>query len=516
MKILTRYLLRAHVGPFLFAFLALTGVILINTLARRLADLAGKGLPAGVVLEFFVLSVPATVALTFPMAVLVAVLYTFSQLNAENEITALRATGVDLKRLLLPLLGVALAITVFMIWFNDRVLPEANHRWSRLWADIARATPTMVLEEQTLKRIQPRSTGDTYYLRAARVDPATNRMWDVALFDVSDPGRARTIYADSGVAVFNESRTDLILRLFDGHIREVDAGRPEVFQHVAFREQVFGVPGIGEELNLSEEGFQQRGDREMTVGMMRARIDTIAAERRRTLGELRASLREDLALALGRAVEEEPEDGAAEDSTADSTVTAAAPVDGGPRPEPGATEIPLGEVASAAPGAGEIAAAGAAARFADTERTDALERTRRLADRLGAQARRVTDLDRQIRELQVEIHKKFSIAVATLVFVILGAPLALRFPAGGIGMVIASSLVIFALYYVGLIGGEALADAGWLTPAVTMWSVNAAMTVLGLYGLARMGRETATARSGLGEQVAGWLRRFGARRRRAA
>ena len=107
MSILTRYLLRAQIGPLLFAFVALTGVVLINTLARSLADLAGKGLPARVFLEFFVLSLPANVALTLPMSVLVAVLYTFSQMAAENEITALRASGIDLRRLVLPLLGAA-------------------------------------------------------------------------------------------------------------------------------------------------------------------------------------------------------------------------------------------------------------------------------------------------------------------------------------------------------------------------------------------------------------------------
>ncbi|HLM69293.1 MAG TPA: LptF/LptG family permease, partial [Longimicrobium sp.] len=93
-------MLRAHLGPLVFAFVALTGVVLINTLAKRLAELAGKGLPVDVILEFFVLALPAAVALTFPMAVLVAVLYTFSTFTAENEIMALKASGVDLRRLL--------------------------------------------------------------------------------------------------------------------------------------------------------------------------------------------------------------------------------------------------------------------------------------------------------------------------------------------------------------------------------------------------------------------------------
>src|SRR5690349_17041740 len=101
MKVLTRYLLRSHLAPFFFAFLALTGVVLINTLARELANLAGKGLDTEVFVEFFVLSLPANIALTLPMSVLVAVLYTFSQFAAENEITALKASGIDLRRMTL-------------------------------------------------------------------------------------------------------------------------------------------------------------------------------------------------------------------------------------------------------------------------------------------------------------------------------------------------------------------------------------------------------------------------------
>ncbi|HEU0054015.1 MAG TPA: LptF/LptG family permease [Longimicrobium sp.] len=451
MKILTRYLLRAHVGPFFFAFAALTGVILINTLARRLADLAGKGLPVRVVLEFFVLALPATVALTFPMAVLVSVLYTFSNFTSENEITALKASGVDLKQLLIPLLVAAGVITGVMIWFNDRVLPEANHRWSQLFIDIARKTPTLAIQAQTINRISP-STGSsqTYYLRAARVDPGSNRMWDVSIYDVSNPNVARSIYADSGRALFNANRTDLVMRLYDGHMREVYRDDPKTFRRMRFKEQVFGIPGVGNTLALDQQREGYRGDREMTIGMLQARIDTLGDERTRIRAALRKVVAADMEYALAGATRRYRSD--ADDPVADTQSV---------EPQPGDVRV----------------------------------RTRRTADELAGSVRRVSDLEQQMRAFDVEIHKKYSIAVATLVFVIVGAPLALRFGGGGIGMVIATSMAIFALYYVGLIGGEALADRGITTPIVAMWVVNAAMTIIGVLGLATMGRETSTARN---------------------
>ncbi|HEU0301158.1 MAG TPA: LptF/LptG family permease [Longimicrobium sp.] len=453
MKILTRYLMRAHLGPFLFSFFALTGVILINTLARRLADLAGKGLPPRVIAEFFVLALPATVALTFPMAVLVAVLFTFSNLTAENEITALKANGVDLRRMLAPLLVAAGVITAGMIVFNDRVLPEANHRWSQLIIDIGRKTPTFLLEEQTLNRISPQSGGKVYYLRAARIEPGTNRMWDVSMFDVSNPATVHTVFADSGRAMFSGNGTDMILQLYDGHTREVSSAEPETFRRVYFQKQVFGVPDVGNQLQRNDRPDGYRGDREMTIGMLQAQIDTLARQRADEVKTLRESAMADLDFALtGR-------------EAADTARS------GDPNLEP------------------EMALA------MDAERRNLRMRTRRTADMLSNARRQVEQLEESMRNYLVEIHKKYSIAVASLVFVIVGAPLALRFGGGGIGMVIATSMAVFSLYYVGLIGGESLAGRGVVSPVFAMWIMNGVMTVLGLFGLATMGRETSTARS---------------------
>jgi lipopolysaccharide export system permease protein len=458
MKILTRYLIRAHLGPAIFAFFALTGVILINTLARRLADLAGKGLPPRVIFEFFILALPATLALTFPMAVLVAVLFTFSNLTAENEITALKASGVDLRRLLAPILVLATLLTGVMIWFNDRVLPESNHRWSQLIVDIGRKTPTFMLEEQTLNRISPQSGGKVYYLRAARIEPGTNRMWDVSIFDVSDPGTVHTVYADSGRASFSGNGTDMVLQLFDGHTREVAASEPENFRRVYFQKQIFGIPDIGNQLQRNDRPDGFRGDREMTIGMLQAQIDTIGKQRRDESRNLRQAAMADLefALAGGR-------------------------------------------------GAGIEGAEGA--EGLPVEEGNVRTRTRRTADMLSNAQRQMGQLDESIRNFSVEIHKKYSIAVASLVFVIVGAPLALRFGGGGIGMVIATSMAVFSLYYVGLIGGESLAGRGIVTPVFAMWIMNALMTVLGVLGLATMGRETSTARSSMWDSLLQAFRR---------
>ena len=114
MKIIGKYVLKEHVGPFVFASTALTSLMLLQYVAKRLGELVGKGLPNSVIVEFLMLSLPFTVAMTLPMAVLVAVLYAFSRLASENEITAMKASGLSMSTVLAPVV-VAMAVTATII-----------------------------------------------------------------------------------------------------------------------------------------------------------------------------------------------------------------------------------------------------------------------------------------------------------------------------------------------------------------------------------------------------------------
>ena len=111
MRLLRGHILQSVVGPFVFAWAALTGMLMLNQLSRRFGDLVGKGLRPGVIVEVLVLFIPFIVALTLPMAILVAVLYGFSQLGVDNEITAMRASGISVPQMVRPVLlaGVILA-----------------------------------------------------------------------------------------------------------------------------------------------------------------------------------------------------------------------------------------------------------------------------------------------------------------------------------------------------------------------------------------------------------------------
>jgi len=115
--------------------------------------------------------------------------------------------------------------------------------------------------------------------------------------------------------------------------------------------------------------------------------------------------------------------------------------------------------------------------------------------RIQIASARVSDSRRTASRYSVEIQKKFALAAACAVFVLLGAPIGLRSPRGGVGMVLGVSIGVFGLYYVGLVAGEAMANRLVLTPFWGMWMANVLFTAMGLVLMVRVQRSGATARS---------------------
>ena len=458
MSILIRYVIRSHVGPFLFSFTLLTGLLFLNTIAQRLGQLMGKGLPWSILAEFAVLALPHTVALTLPMSVLVAVLFAFSDLTAENEITAMTGGGVNPVRILVPLVGIGVILAGAMFLFNDRVLPESNHALRKLLVEVNLKSPTFQLREQVVNEVVA-DAGDrrrVYFLQAVRIDPASSALEDVVIYDLSDPQARRTTYAKRGTMAFSEAQTDLFLTLYDGTVLEVPSNRPGAFQRAEYQEQFLPIKGIS---NLLERGVAGdfRGDREMSTQML---ADSAKAHDRARARYMEETKREAV-FAVRRALGWRYQG----DSLVPPEAAASAP----------ATDVDDHYFEDA---------------MGPDELSQSLLMTAR-ANALQAEALRFRAVEKR-----VEIHKKYSIAFACIVFVLIGAPLAVRFPRGGVGMVITVSVVIFALFWMSLIGGETLADNGHVHPALAMWLPNIILLPIGILLVQRISREVATARGG--------------------
>ena len=122
--------------------------------------------------------------------------------------------------------------------------------------------------------------------------------------------------------------------------------------------------------------------------------------------------------------------------------------------------------------------------------SSALGEARIVASQVSTALFRIESVQKQIDQYWVEIHKKYAIPVACVVFVLIGVPLGIMSRRGGFGTAAGLSLGFFILYWSCLIGGEKLADRDILTPWIGMWAANIILGVGGIYLTYRSARET--------------------------
>ncbi|HKP29930.1 MAG TPA: LptF/LptG family permease [Gemmatimonadales bacterium] len=507
MRLLSRYLLRQLAGPFAFALSALTGLLLLNQVAKRFGDLVGKGLPPNIIAEVLFLFLPFIVALTLPMAVLVAVLYGFSHLAADNEITAMRASGVSVTQMLRPVFIAGVAVALFNFLFIDQVLPRSNARLRTLQMDIGRIRPTLAMKEQIINQLPPTE----FFIRSVRIEQGTGRLRNVTIYDLSLPTTRRIVYADSGRMMMESGGTTLRLVLYDGKVHEYRPEEQGTVRVTRFAVNTIRARDVANALERSTE-IAERGDREMSVCQMVDKRAGARLEWARVHQQRENYTRKDVRSIL-RLMPEEPRIlPTVQDSTERCGIWR--------KVEKGLGKYIFPSNLSAQQGR----PGGQAGRRTDTT-TTAVRRASppaRLSATMApvilsglsevseAKASERSEM-RQANMYGVEIHKKFTISVSCFNFVIIGIALALRFPRGGMGLVLGGSLIIFAVFYIAMTSGEQLADRGYLTPAAAMWAPNLLIGTLGILGLWAASRNTGSTRGGdladLGDLLFGWLRR---------
>ncbi|MYC18990.1 MAG: LptF/LptG family permease [Gemmatimonadales bacterium] len=493
MRTLTRYILSRHAGPFIFAVIGTTVLLLLDQVSKRFERLIGKDLEWAVIAEVFVYSIPFILAQTLPMAVLIAVLYVFSRMEGDFEITAVKASGIPLSRVMAPLLVCAVILAGGMTWFNNTVLPQSNHHLQVLLTGIGRKKPTFNLREHTINEVLP----SYVYVHPGMIDREESVVHDVAIYDERNGQESRSIYATRGKMGFSEEGEDLYFDLEDGVVQVRMNERPHAFRRIAFERMLLKIPDVAN--GLERDTAAIRGDREMNIADMRVEADRGAqmadAARSESLVYAQAITRMLLDFEQPLADAPDPWDGPAGGAEAgqsdvpdpadyiadrrDDIVDLERRRDGLPAPPeaPARREIEPGPAQeAAAPDSTTQVAESAARRFYSA--SDAANQFQSYAER------EVTGL-RRINQYWVEIHKKGTIPAACIVFVLLGAPIAVRFPRGGVALVVGVSLGIFGAYYVSLIGGERLADRLWISPLWAMWAPNVIFGAAGLVALAR-------------------------------
>lgn len=431
MFILWRHILRTHVAPFLFSVVVLIFIFLLQALIKFLDQLAGKGLGPLVIAEWFVLSLSYIVVLAVPMGVLVATLMAFGNLAANNEITAIRATGVSLYRMMLPPFVASLLLCFLLIEFNNLVLPDSNHRLKVLTQDIYRKKPTLTIVPGLFSQEMP-----GYSILVRKTFEHSNDLEGITIFDNTQNTQNTTITAERGTISFSQDYRKLIMDLSDGEIDEVNSTDFKEYRRMRFVKHRIAMDAQGYEFQRSQEASVGRSDREMSAADMRAVVDSLNAEQQKCRNQIARLIAQDTNSIFSGS--KQP-----------------------PQPYQ-TTPDPL---------------------------TTAGFRVNTLRTAISIEQARIEMFESQKREYEVEIYKKYAIPVACIVFVFVGAPLGIIARRGTFGVSASVSLGFFLFYWACLLQGEQLANRGFIAPWFGMWIANIVIGIMGLYLTYRVAQE---------------------------
>jgi lipopolysaccharide export system permease protein len=432
MKILYRYILKEHVGPFFFAFFTILFVFTLQFVTRFFDRFVGKGLEFFVVVELIVLQIAWMVVLAAPMAVLIATLVVFGNLTNSSEITVMRAGGLSLYRLIVPVLLAGVFLTVLMERFNNIVLPEANYQAKQLLRDITRAKPSFGLTENAFSGLV-----DGYSILVRETGDDAETLKGITIYETKEDDDKTVITAERGSIAFTSDYHYLILTLFDGQMHELREEDSEEYRITTFDKHryVFSSTGYGFERTDGNE--IRRGDRELSAKQLYA------------VGLQFQERSNDAKKHISDAVSREQE---TINKQRDSVEPANASVTG----------------------------------YTVEKKAQALQQVEKMLARIDREIDHMERSRDMYNKYMVEFHKKYALSFACTIFVLVGVPLGVLAKRGGFGVGAGLSLLFFVSYWSLLIMGEELSDRSLLDPGIAMWIANAVMLLIGTIALIRV------------------------------
>lgn len=364
---LDRYIVTEILGPLGLGFLVYTFLLLLQFLFRSAEMIIRRGLPASIVGELLLLTLPNIVVLTLPMSLLFGILIAVGRLSSDSELIAMRASGVSLLTLYRPILLLSAVFTVLNTVLMVYVLPWGNYSLQQLRLDI--------LTQSISQQVQPRVFYEEWEGKVVYVFevPQGEKRWK-GVFLAETGQNSQITIADWGEVRVDPTGEKVVLRLFNAARHKVDLNAPDRYEISRHRRL---------DLVLDDRFTSEQ----------RAKISVSKSVRELTLQELR-ELRED-----------------------------------------------------------------------------------------------PTASDEQRNLAEVEIHKKFSIPVACMVFGLFALPLGINNRRGGKTSGFAMSIGVIIVYYVLLSNGEEAARYGQLPGWLGMWLPNVILAVAGVFLLIRRNRD---------------------------
>ena len=212
MRKLDKFILKSFIGPF-FAILGIVIFILaLQFLWLYIDELVGKGLEFKVILKFLMWGSIQTLPLAIPLATLLSSMMTLGDMGEKFELTAIKASGISLTRVLIPMTVVSVFIAIGAFFIGDRLVPYSINQIYTMRDDIGRTKSEIKIPTGTFY-----DGIDGYILRVDQRNKETGMMYNIQVYDHTGArGNTRLTVADSGVLRMSKSKDYLTFQLYNG------------------------------------------------------------------------------------------------------------------------------------------------------------------------------------------------------------------------------------------------------------------------------------------------------------
>lgn len=422
-------------------------ILIMQFLWKYIDDLMGKGLSSWVILELLFYVSASLIPLALPLATLLSSIMTFGNLSENNELTALKASGLSLYRIMRPLAVVVFIIACGTFYFANYVIPVANLKWHSLIYDIQNTKISAILTPGVYS-----NELDGY---AIKVDEGSdNQFKGILLHDHTDPQTIKTIRAAEGKIYKSENGKYLFFELKDGYVTEELAPQSPVFtpngqilrsensnrpsRRSSFEAATYKIDLSGFALNRSEEDLFTDKHEMLNVFQIYHAVDSVRLNANKITDNFLSSIKNDHAYFQALYFK--------------------------------------GEKTAVQPNQAFIDEDPQVIRYEDLNETDkitslqsAQAKIRRKNQNLDGQNEYIRVMEIDLNTYWIEFHRKFALTFAIIVLFFIGAPLGAIVRRGGFGAPVVIAALLFMIYFVLISIGDSLAASQVVSPFIGMW-----------------------------------------------
>lgn len=480
-KRLHLYILRSYIGPLAMTFLIALFVLLMQFLWKYIDELVGKGLEWSVIAELMGYAATNLVPMALPLSILLSSLMLFGNLGEHYELTAMKASGISLQRIMKPLVVLGVLVSIVAFLFSNYVLPITNFKMGALLHDIRQQRPELNIKEGIFN-----DDIEGYTVRVGKKDTKTKMLYELQIYDHRPPnyGNYNVTLADSGEIFVTSDRRFLIFKLYHGkrynEIRD-KRNQEEKYPHRVdyFASQQVIIPMSGFEFNRTDESLFRQTYQMMNIDQLVFTEDSL-----RKILQLEQNMFANTLTTLNmfkNACRIEVNDTTQQMVSGDSTrpitwiertrfaITRKTYM---PEGNPDALKIVSNydSLFNISSDEGQLRITEWAANFARATQNYVSDMNNKFARD-----------DKTIRKYKIAWHQKFTLSIACLIFFFIGAPLGAIIRKGGFGLPVVISVLLFIFYYIiSLTGLKFAREAVWQTYE-GMWLSSLVLLPLGIF-----------------------------------